>query len=135
MPKPPDRPAWPARKDASLTEAAPDGVLPGTAEPMTRPDSAGVDRTSADRSSADRPGAGVARAGGPGADLPSGDPAADPQTELLNRLRRTPGLEALVAEAVATWRAREGANDESTPGWRAFSDAFPTFWEFSNRPR
>jgi hypothetical protein len=55
-------------------------------------------------------------------------------------MRRTPGLAALVDEAVATWRAREGASgdgqpDDGTPGWRAFSDAFPTFWEFSNRPR
>ena len=59
----------------------------------------------------------------------------DPQVELLDRLRRTPGLAALVDEAVATWRAREGTSDDGTPGWRAFSDAFPTFWEFSNRPR
>jgi hypothetical protein len=64
-----------------------------------------------------------------------GNAGADPQAELLDRLRRTPGLATLVAEAVATWRSRQGAGDDGTPGWRAFSDAFPTFWEFSNRPR
>ena len=71
--------------------------------------------------------------------LPDTD-TADAQAQLLERMRRTPGLAALVDEAVATWRAREGASgdgqpDDGTPGWRAFSDAFPTFWEFSNRPR
>jgi hypothetical protein len=69
---------------------------------------------------------------------------ADEPTEapgLLARIRDTPGLAPLVAEAVATWRARatadgQHANDGDTvPGWRAFTDAFPTFWEFTNRPR
>lgn len=61
----------------------------------------------------------------------------EPPPQLVNRLRATPGLAPLVAEAVATWRARMGASgeDEAVPQWRAFSDAFPTFWEFSNRPR
>lgn len=60
----------------------------------------------------------------------------DRQADLVDRIRRTPGLEPLVSEAIAVWRERAGAPDEDgTPGWRAFSDAFPTFWEFSNRPR
>jgi len=60
----------------------------------------------------------------------------DAQTHLIERMRQTPGLDGLVAEAVATWRARAGDEEAGvTPGWRAFSDAFPTFWEFSNRPR
>jgi hypothetical protein len=49
-----------------------------------------------------------------------------------------PGLSALVDEAEATWRARaHAAGEPSTtrPGWRAFEDSFPTFYEFTNRPR
>jgi hypothetical protein len=58
------------------------------------------------------------------------------QAELVERMRQTPGLESLVTEAIAVWRDRaEDQEDDATPGWRAFSDAFPTFWEFSNRPR
>jgi hypothetical protein len=52
----------------------------------------------------------------------------------------TPGLAPLVADAVRTWRERaiaagDPGGDDAGPGWRAFSDAFPTFYEFSNRPR
>jgi hypothetical protein len=53
-------------------------------------------------------------------------------------MQATPGLAPLVSEAVATWRARAAASGQDAagePGWRAFSDAFPTFWEFTNRPR
>jgi hypothetical protein len=53
-------------------------------------------------------------------------------------MRATSGLATLVAEAVSTWQARAGqdqARDGSLPAWRAFSDAFPSFWEFTNRPR
>jgi hypothetical protein len=109
-----------------VADRAPEDVLPDTAEAVPGAHTAGAGPTSA----------GI-RAAGPAGAIPLGiGPAgADPQAELLNRLRRTPGLEALVAEAVATWRAREGTPDDATPGWRAFSDAFPTFWEFSNRPR
>lgn len=109
MPEPPDGPATPVRKDAFLATVRREGVLADRADPG-----------SADVTQADPPGAPV---------------GADPRAELMNRLRRTPGLAALVGEAVATWRAREGTEDDGTPGWRAFSDAFPTFWEFSNRPR
>ncbi len=57
-------------------------------------------------------------------------------TEALeNRVRTAPGLAALVAEAVTTWRERAGVESSEEPAWRAFSDAFPTFWEFTNRPR
>jgi hypothetical protein len=72
--------------------------------------------------------------------MPEPEPAPDTGSaepteagELIERLRATPGLAPLVAEAVATWRARAG--DDAEPGWRAFSDAFPTFFEFTNRPR
>jgi hypothetical protein len=62
----------------------------------------------------------------------------DPQT-LAQRLRDIPGLAPLVAEAESTWRARAEAAGEpcehGRPGWRAFEDAFPTFYEFTNRPR
>ena len=57
---------------------------------------------------------------------------------LTERLRATPGLAALVAEAEATWRSRAvtaGIDEPAKPGWRAFEDSFPTFYEFTNRPR
>jgi hypothetical protein len=64
---------------------------------------------------------------------------------LADRLREIPGLTGLVAEAEATWRARAAAAgqrgiggdpvDAGKPGWRTFEDAFPTFYEFTNRPR
>ncbi|HLT10628.1 MAG TPA: hypothetical protein VK028_07465 [Micromonosporaceae bacterium] len=62
-----------------------------------------------------------------------------PGSALSERMRATPGLAALVAEAVATWRARalaDGADPASLdalPAWRAFEDSFPTFYEFTNR--
>jgi hypothetical protein len=65
-----------------------------------------------------------------------------------------PGLVALLAEAQETWVARaydQGARDEAAadkrrladpaqvlahePRWRPFEDAFPTFYQFTNRPR
>jgi hypothetical protein len=58
-----------------------------------------------------------------------------PDSSLLDQLRDIPALPALLAEAEATWRARAGADDAEKPGWRAFEDAFPTFYEFTNRPR
>ncbi len=53
-------------------------------------------------------------------------------------LEAVPGLAELVAEAEAVWRARATAAGEpidGRPGWRTFEDAFPTFYEFTNRPR
>ncbi len=50
-----------------------------------------------------------------------------------------PGLVELLAEANATWAARAAAADptgeRTPPRWRAFEDAFPTFYQFTNRPR
>jgi hypothetical protein len=74
-------------------------------------------------------------------DVPTGD--AGPV------VTASPGLAALLAEAQRTWvgRARdEGAADKRCladpaqvlahePGWRPFEDAFPTFYQFTNRPR
>jgi hypothetical protein len=40
------------------------------------------------------------------------------------------GLVALLDEAERTWRGRS-----ERPGWRPFEDAFPTFYQFTNRPR
>jgi hypothetical protein len=60
---------------------------------------------------------------------------------LDERIRCAPGLARLVAEAETTWRARAlaaGNVDDggaTKPGWRTFEDAFPTFYEFTNRPR
>ena len=53
---------------------------------------------------------------------------------LASRVRAlAPGLKALVSEAEAAWLARS-EGDDSTPGWRPFEDAFPTFYQFTNRP-
>ncbi len=50
-----------------------------------------------------------------------------------------PGLAALLEEARQTWiaRARDATGDgeAAAPGWRPFEDAFPTFYQFTNRPR
>jgi hypothetical protein len=51
------------------------------------------------------------------------------------------GLTTLLAEARETWtrRAREGqpgaVGAPGAPGWRPFEDAFPTFYQFTNKPR
>jgi hypothetical protein len=63
----------------------------------------------------------------------------EPRDPLALRMRALPGLAALLAEAEQTWRDRaESAGsdpDTGKPGWRTFEDAFPTFYEFTNRPR
>ncbi len=68
-----------------------------------------------------------------------GPPDAPPQQDraLHDRLTGDPGLAQLVAEAESTWLARAQAAGEPTskPGWRTFEDAFPTFYEFTNRPK
>jgi hypothetical protein len=46
-----------------------------------------------------------------------------------------PGLVAMLAEAERTWRARTEDWHAGTAGWRPFEDAFPTFYQFTNRPR
>lgn len=65
---------------------------------------------------------------------PSSAQPPDQQLD-LDRLRDIPGLATLLAEAEATWRTRAGTDDPDRPRWRAFEDAFPTFYEFTNRPR
>lgn len=61
--------------------------------------------------------------------------------DINDRILATAGLATLVAEAETVWRTRAqvaGAADDSDvtkPGWRTFEDAFPTFYEFTNRPR
>jgi hypothetical protein len=70
----------------------------------------------------------------------SGDPVnAD---EVSDRIRNAgPGLTALLAEARETWRARARDGEPGavgapeSPGWRPFEDAFPTFYQFTNKPR
>jgi hypothetical protein len=74
---------------------------------------------------------------------PAGDrDAEDGDGDVGERIRTaTPGLATLVAEAQETWltRARDGApgavGAPGTPGWRPFEDAFPTFYQFTNKPR
>ncbi len=55
-----------------------------------------------------------------------------------------PGLTRLVAQARRAWTQRAGGTDEdppvhlgevTVPRWRPFEDAFPTFYQFTNKPR
>jgi hypothetical protein len=62
----------------------------------------------------------------------------EPEDQMRERVRAAQaGLTPLLAEAQATWTARSGELDDGThrPGWRVFEDAFPTFYQFTNRPR
>jgi hypothetical protein len=103
----------------------PDDDDGATGEPASADDGAARELASADDGAAEPASA--------------GEPDVAP--DLIARMRDAPGLAPLVAEAVATWRARATAEGQHTndgdavPGWRAFTDAFPTFWEFTNRPR
>lgn len=58
----------------------------------------------------------------------------DEPDDLTNRVRSSTGVGLLVEEAERTWRER---TDRPGPvaGPRPFEDAFPTFYQFSNRPR
>lgn len=62
---------------------------------------------------------------------PSG--GSDPLTE---RMQTTAGLGPLLAEAEAVWRSRseDTEAEDERPTWRPFEDAFPTFYQFTNRP-
>lgn len=79
--------------------------------------------------------------GGPRLPLPMTAPAEATPAQapsLAERMRQLPGLAVLVRDAEAVWRARAEAAGEAgstAPGWRAFEDSFPTFYEFTNRPR
>ena len=59
---------------------------------------------------------------------------SDPGDEAVPVSERIKGAEprlvALLHEAEQTWRGRS-----ERPGWRPFEDAFPTFYQFTNRPR
>jgi hypothetical protein len=57
-----------------------------------------------------------------------------------------PALRGLLAEAAETWADRGRRAESMTtssskpaapgpPGWHPFEDAFPTFYQFTNRPR
>ncbi|MBO0869429.1 MAG: hypothetical protein J2P15_12760 [Micromonosporaceae bacterium] len=64
------------------------------------------------------------------------------RTDVADRIRGAgDGLRALVGEARRTWLARAEAGRPGAvgapggPGWRPFEDAFPTFYQFTNKPR
>jgi hypothetical protein len=67
--------------------------------------------------------------------MPEQTEGADPVTEHVRSAEG--GLRSMLQEAQATWDARADQLDKSVvrPGWRAFEDAFPTFYQFTNRPR
>ncbi len=58
----------------------------------------------------------------------------DPVTESVRAA--ADGLRPMLEQAQAVWNARATlAGGAVRPGWRAFEDAFPTFYQFTNRPR
>jgi hypothetical protein len=83
---------------------------------------------------------------GPGPVEPSGEPAPDPVAARIAAVE--PGLTRLVEQARRAWVQRAtgpvaaGAQDVpaqlggvTVPRWRPFEDAFPTFYQFTNKPR
>jgi hypothetical protein len=56
---------------------------------------------------------------------------------VTERIRAAAGaLQPMLDEAQAVWTARATRSGiGSRPGWHAFEDAFPTFYQFTNRPR
>jgi hypothetical protein len=62
--------------------------------------------------------------------------ATEPTDQLTERLHaNAAGLAGLLAEAQQTWVSRARDPQAAEPGWRPFEDAFPTFYQFTNRPR
>ena len=59
----------------------------------------------------------------------------DEVDDLGRRARASAGVTALVDEAEQTWLARAAAPGGPIAGPRPFEDAFPTFYQFSNRPQ
>lgn len=59
----------------------------------------------------------------------------DPVTESVNTAADK--LRPMLEQAQAVWDARATLAGDvvGKPGWRAFEDAFPTFYQFTNRPR
>jgi hypothetical protein len=67
--------------------------------------------------------------------MPESTDQATGRDRLVDRVRAAePGLTALIGEAERAWAART-RDPEATPGWRPFEDQFPTFYQFTNRPR
>ena len=63
--------------------------------------------------------------------MPEPSDTGDEAVPVSERIKGAePGLIALLDEAEQTWRGRS-----ERPGWRPFEDAFPTFYQFTNRPR
>ncbi|WP_027343002.1 multiple cyclophane-containing RiPP AmcA [Hamadaea tsunoensis] len=54
--------------------------------------------------------------------------------DLADRVRAE-GVAELVGEAEQTWRTRAATPGGPVAGPRPFEDAFPTFYQFSNRPQ
>jgi hypothetical protein len=62
-------------------------------------------------------------------------PQQDDDAPLARLTGETAGLAELLAEAQRTWVSRARDPQAAAPGWRPFEDAFPTFYQFTNRPR
>ena len=70
-------------------------------------------------------------------DVSSGEVSGDgpPNGDARPVVTPNSGLTRLLAEARRTWVDRARDPEAAGPGWRPFEDAFPTFYQFTNRPR
>jgi hypothetical protein len=55
--------------------------------------------------------------------------------DLAERVQGTAGISTLIEEAERTWQTRSASPNGPVAGPRPFEDAFPTFYQFSNRPQ
>jgi hypothetical protein len=62
-------------------------------------------------------------------------PESDESDDLTRRVQAVAGVSVLVEEAEQTWRSRSATPNGPVAGPRPFEDAFPTFYQFSNRPQ
>jgi hypothetical protein len=60
---------------------------------------------------------------------------SDESDDLARRVQAMAGVGVLVEEAEQTWRSRSATPGGPVAGPRPFEDAFPTFYQFSNRPQ
>jgi hypothetical protein len=62
-------------------------------------------------------------------------PETHDSDDLARRVQAMAGVSTLVEEAEQTWRSRSAVPGGPVAGPRPFEDAFPTFYQFSNRPQ
>ncbi|NUP32372.1 MAG: hypothetical protein HOU01_11710 [Streptomycetaceae bacterium] len=66
--------------------------------------------------------------------MPHRSSVAPPGEDLAGRVQAE-GVAELVGEAEETWRTRAATPGGPIAGPRPYEDAYPTYYQFSNRPR